>query len=120
MLPPRLDYGSPLFASTAGFPLSDYGNCITPGQAAAHDCPFPADMTTRNSFRGPNHWNWDMGIYKTFKLTEKVGLQIRGELFNAVNHPNLFVIGSSADPSTNSIDVGQAGVSRNVGRGPPG
>jgi hypothetical protein len=66
-------------------------------------------MTTRNSFRGPNHWNWDMGIYKTFKLTEKVGLQFRGELFNAVNHPNLFVIGSSADPSTNSIDVGQAG-----------
>jgi hypothetical protein len=36
-------------------------------------------------------------------------LQFRGELFNILNHPNMFVIGSSADPSTNFIDVGQAG-----------
>jgi len=109
VLPPRLDYGSPLFNSTAGFPLSDFGECTTPGQAAPNDCPFPSNMTGRNAFRGPNHWNWDQGIYKNFKLSERFGLQFRGELFNALNHPNLFVVGSSADPSSNFIDVGDAG-----------
>lgn len=103
VLPPRLDYLSDLQG------ISDFGLCTTPGQAAPNDCPFPAAMTRRNAFRGPNHWNWDMGIYKNFKLTERFGLQFRGELFNAVNHPNLFVVGSSADPSTSSIDVGGAG-----------
>jgi hypothetical protein len=105
VLPPRLDYNSPLLG------VSDFGECTTPGQAAPNDCPFPSDMTRRNAFRGPNHWMWDMGIYKTFKITERVGLQLRGELFNALNHPNTFVIGSSADPSTNSIAPGTAGCS---------
>jgi hypothetical protein len=105
VLPPRLDY----FSSLQG--ISDYGLCTTPGQAAPNDCPFPANMTTRNQFRGPNWWDWDMGIYKNFKLSERFGLQFRGELFNAVNHPNLFVIGSTADPSSNSIALGAPGCS---------
>jgi carboxypeptidase family protein/TonB-dependent receptor-like protein len=103
VLPPRNDFFSPLLG------VSDFGICSAPGEAAPNDCPFPSNMTGRNQFRGPNHWNWDMGIHKNFKITERIGLQLRGELFNAVNHPNLFVIGSSADPSTNSFDVGQAG-----------
>jgi hypothetical protein len=96
VLPPRLDY----FSDLQG--LSDFGLCTTPGQAAT-GCPFPATMTARNQFRGPNHWMWDMGVYKNFKLTERFGLQFRGELFNVLNHPNLFVIGSSADVSTGQI-----------------
>jgi outer membrane receptor protein involved in Fe transport len=112
VLPPRLDFLSDLQG------ISDFGLCTTPGQAAPNDCPFPANMTARNAFRGPNHWNWDMGIYKTFKLTERVGLQFRGELFNALNHPNLFVIGSSADPSSNSIALGDAGCPTVAGADP--
>jgi hypothetical protein len=57
-------------------------------------------MTMRNAFRGPNHWNLDSGFYKSFRLTERVGLQFRGELFNLFNHPNLFVVGGTADPFT--------------------
>ncbi|HET7205006.1 MAG TPA: hypothetical protein VFI95_00370, partial [Terriglobales bacterium] len=102
-LPPRLDYLSPLLG------ISDFGLCTAPGQAAPNDCPFPSDMTRRNAFRGPGHWMWDMGIYKSFKITERVNLQFRGELFNILNHPNLFVVGSSADPSSSFVDVGGPG-----------
>ena len=66
-------------------------------------------MTGRNVFRGPNHWWLDFGLYKNFKVTERVGLQLRGEAFNIFNHPNLWVLGSSADPSTSFADVGTAG-----------
>jgi len=90
VLPPRNDFSNPAL----GF--SDFG-------------PFPSNMTGRNVFRGPNHWWLDFGLYKNFKVTERVGLQLRGEAFNIFNHPNLWVLGSSADPSTSFADVGTAG-----------
>ncbi len=42
----------------------------------------------RNIFRGPNYWNVDLGIVKTFSITERVRFQFRTEMFNAFNHPN--------------------------------
>ena len=65
--------------------------------------PFPANMTRRNEFRGPNHWWLDLGVDKNFKLTERVGLQLRGEAFNLPNHANLWVLGSSADVGSSQI-----------------
>jgi len=90
VLPPRNDFNNPVL----GF--SDLG-------------PFPSNMTSRNAFRGPNHWWLDFGLYKNFKITERVGLQLRGEAYNIFNHPNLWVVGSSADPSSSFVDVGSVG-----------
>ncbi len=42
----------------------------------------------RNIFRGPGYWNVDLGIVKTFSITERVRFQFRTEMFNAFNHPN--------------------------------
>ena len=42
----------------------------------------------RNVFRGPSYWNADLGIIKTFQITERVRFQFRTEMFNAFNHPN--------------------------------
>jgi hypothetical protein len=39
----------------------------------------------RNTFVGPNFWVWDPSIFKNFKITERVGLQFRTEVFNAFN-----------------------------------
>ncbi|HYG97684.1 MAG TPA: carboxypeptidase regulatory-like domain-containing protein [Terriglobales bacterium] len=71
--------------------------------------PYPATMTRRNTFQGPGRWNLDFGLYKNFRLTERVGLQFRGELFNAFNHANLFVVGSTADVSTSFLTSGSPG-----------
>lgn len=38
--------------------------------------------------RGPGMWNFDMSIYRTFKLSERMDLQFRAEAFNVSNTPH--------------------------------
>ncbi len=60
--------------------------------------PYPANMSKRNQFRGPGYWNFDAALYKNIKLSERYSIQLRGEMFNAFNHANLFVL-----PGTNDV-----------------
>jgi Carboxypeptidase regulatory-like domain len=57
---------------------------------AIFSTPAPNTIGTcgRNSFRGPNFRQWDFNLNKTTKLTEKMSLQVRFEVFNLLNHPN--------------------------------
>ena len=52
--------------------------------------PYPANMTSRNAFRGPGAWNFDVGASKTVNITERVGLQFRAEGFDVFNHHNFY------------------------------
>jgi hypothetical protein len=54
----------------------------------------------RNQYVGPNYWNIDMNFYKTFKLTERFGLQFRGEFYNILNHHNQYVTTENLDVSS--------------------
>ena len=54
----------------------------------------------RNQYIGPSYWNTDMNFYKTFKLTERFGLQFRGEFYNIFNHHNQYVSGLNLDVSS--------------------
>ena len=58
----------------------------------------------RNSFRGPGFRQWDFNLNKTTKLTERMSLQIRFEIFNLLNHPNFNPIPSSTTVSQSRID----------------
>jgi hypothetical protein len=63
-------------------------------------------MSGRDAFRAPGWWNMDVGLYKDTKLSERFSMQLRAELFNMFNHPNLYVVGSSADlGSGNSVNA---------------
>jgi hypothetical protein len=42
----------------------------------------------RDLIRGPGMAQWDLALFKTFKLTERVGFTLRGESFNIFNHTN--------------------------------
>jgi hypothetical protein len=42
----------------------------------------------RNAIFGPHYWDWDFALLKNTPLTERVSLQLRGEFFNILNHPN--------------------------------
>ena len=42
----------------------------------------------KGSLRWPNYFNWDMGLAKTFSVTERWKLQFRAEYFNVFNHVN--------------------------------
>ncbi len=52
----------------------------------------------RNSFRGPGFRQWDFNLVKTTKITERMSLQVRFEVFNLLNHPN-----RNPFPSSSSI-----------------
>ena len=67
--------------------------------------PYPDDMSKRNQFYGPGFWNVDMGVYKRFSITETMGLQLRAEIFNVLNHANLFTDYGSAFFSPGSDPV---------------
>ncbi|MGO9111421.1 MAG: hypothetical protein ACLP9L_19515 [Thermoguttaceae bacterium] len=56
----------------------------------------------RNIFRGPSFANWDMGVSKVFKLGERFKLQLRGEMFNILNHANFDVFTMNTDLSAPS------------------
>jgi len=53
----------------------------------------------RNDVYGPHFVNWDLGLGKTFKLTENVGLSFFANFFDVLNHPNFDTpTGNIADP----------------------
>jgi hypothetical protein len=72
--------------------------------------PFPSDITSRNEFRAPGVWNLDIGMYKSFAISEKLKVQLRGEMYNMFNHANLYVQGANADvSSTSAITADRSG-----------
>ena len=42
---------------------------------------------SRNFIRGPGAWQIDLGVIKSFALSERANLQFRSEFFNIFNHP---------------------------------
>jgi outer membrane receptor protein involved in Fe transport len=68
----------------------------------------------RDILRGPGINNWDMGIGKDFKFTERVAFQFRAEAFNVFNHaqygydPNTATsINAPIDNNPNDAKYGQ-------------
>jgi hypothetical protein len=57
--------------------------------ASAFALPAPGTLGAgRNIFVAPPYFNLDLGFIKTFAITERVKLQFRTEMFNALNHAN--------------------------------
>jgi len=67
-------------------------------------------MIGRNPFRGPGYWNLNTVFAKNFKLTERVNMQFRGELYNLFNHHNMYI-------NTNTLDVSGGGTTIQSGKG---
>ncbi|MBS1793191.1 MAG: TonB-dependent receptor [Acidobacteria bacterium] len=42
----------------------------------------------RNNIRGPGFFNIDLGLFRTFSITETIKVQLRAEALNALNHAN--------------------------------
>src|SRR5262249_34781975 len=54
----------------------------------------------RNILRGPGFDNLDLGIIRDFVFHERFRLQLRGEAFNLLNHPNFSI------PTGNGRQIG--------------
>lgn len=57
--------------------------------AFATPAAFTFGNVGRNTVYGPGRQTLDVALHREFALTEKVRFQVRGELFNALNHTNL-------------------------------
>jgi hypothetical protein len=93
----------------------------------------------RNAFSAPNYANFDFSVAKTTHLGERVTMELRGDLFNILNHPNFSnpllpgfgvdVFGNShiagnrlvagADPATDGAQFLQTTATPDVGSGNP-
>ena len=89
---------------------TDYAHPIT---GTAEFGPYPPMMTGRNVFRTPGVWNIDLGVYKNNRWTERLSTQLRFEMYNAMNHANLYVDTGNADDSLDYISSYRSG-NRNV------
>jgi hypothetical protein len=47
------------------------------------------------TIRGPAQNTWNAALYKSFHITERVKLQIRGEFFNFANHPSFLNVSTT-------------------------
>jgi hypothetical protein len=82
--------------------------------------PYPANMTRRGTFRQPGAYNVDLGVYKTFKLTERYSIQLRGESYNLLNHSNLYVQLYDNEVEGGVIDAKRGSPAGAVALGNPG
>jgi len=57
--------------------------------AFAPPAPWQWGNSQRNSVFGPGFWNYDIGLQKTFRITEQQRLQFRCDGLDAFNHFNL-------------------------------
>jgi hypothetical protein len=89
-------------------------NYVNPITGTSDFGPYPANMSGRNTFYGAGVFNMDLGIYKSFIVTERLKAQFRFESYNTLNHPNLFVDTTSVlIPYYNFVSASYAG-NRNI------
>ena len=100
--------GNPNFANLTGFSSLYFPGCFVSGSAVITP-PAPGtfgDMG-RNTFRGPGLREWDFSLSKIWQFNERVKMQLRGEVFNILNHPSFDVFSMNTDLSVPSA-VGTA------------
>lgn len=84
-------------------PLAPGGRRLNPAAFAVPTTLRQGNMQ-RNSVHGFPFWQLDFALRRQFNLGERVRLQLKGELFNALNHPNF------SNPNSNLGTVNAAGV----------
>src|SRR6202051_2008062 len=101
-------------AAAGGEPWVNPAAFCVPGAAGCAGPTNPMGDLSRNKYYGPSFKDFDFSIFKNFNITERVKLQLRGEIYNIGNHINL---------ASGSGSVGSSGfVSDTIGdfNGAPG
>ncbi len=120
------DAGAPIDATTANqftyinIPTDPTGFALGSGTALEFPectglfhtgCTLPYAEIGRNAYRAPGQWNLNFSLAKTIPITERTKLELRGEMYNALNHHNYYVLTNNAEASgpLSSVDVKKGG-----------
>jgi hypothetical protein len=68
-------------------------------------CQYVPGMDGRNQFRGPGHWNENVGVLKDFKIHERYDLQFKAEFINVFNHANTLLNLNGSNDVSSYTDV---------------
>jgi hypothetical protein len=88
--PDGIFYIDPAVIGPNGTAVSPDGEAPFPGQVFFNPPPGDPGQLQALQFNGPTVFTWDASIIKNIAITENVGLQLRGEFFNILNHPVFF------------------------------
>jgi len=94
--------GDPKIIGTFG-PGGQWFATTNPDGTPIFTKPTPGTFNTqrvRNLIYQPGYQNWNLGLFKDFRLGEQKGVQFRAEAFNFINHPN-WCGGSGCSGTTN-------------------
>jgi hypothetical protein len=106
-------------------PIYDYSQTTFITNAATAFSPAPGGTLGncgRNSLRGPGFRQLDASVIKLTKLTERLSMQFRWEVFNVLNHPNFNPAPSSAVVTSSSfatVSTTPDGLNPGVAQGSP-
>lgn len=106
--------------NAGGGSTNHYFNVTVPGSATAPLFTAPATGTfnlqngVRDSIYGPSFWDWNLSLFKTFRIKESQALSFRAEAFDVLNHPNWSGPGLNPTASTFGEITGKSGLSRNL------
>lgn len=64
-----------------------------------------AQTVGRNTLRTPYIWQQDMDVFKTFRITERMHLEYRAEIFNLFNRENFGLAGPATPTDAGIADV---------------
>jgi hypothetical protein len=73
-----------------------------PAALGAFSGPLGLQAGSRNNLRGPHYSNFDIGLLKHFPITEQVNMEFRADAYNAFNHPNFELPGTSGTADISS------------------
>jgi hypothetical protein len=79
--------------------------------------PYPSNQLGRDRFTGPGSWSLNLGVYKNTKFSEKTTLQLRLEMYNALNHANFYINNGDTDVSSYAFVDGYYNQSSNTSAG---
>jgi hypothetical protein len=81
--------GDPNANANRQFSTGNDQNFFFNPQAFANPAPGHFGNSTRNILRQPGDQQWDLAVFKNFTTYGSQKLQIRAEIFNFPNHPNI-------------------------------
>ena len=64
-----------------------------------------APTAKRGTIQGPGFNSMDLGIFRNFRIWERLNFQFRAEAFNAMNHTNVQTVTTAAGSSTTFGEV---------------